>query len=34
MVYEAVWGYICKVKVHMAMGQNLEDTALSVWDKL
>ena len=30
MVCEAVLGYICKIKIYMAEGQNLEDTVLSL----
>jgi len=33
MVCEAVMGYICKIKIYTAEGQNLEDTALSLLDR-
>jgi hypothetical protein len=33
MVCEAVLGYICKIKIYMAEGQNLEDTVLSLLDR-
>ena len=32
MMYEAVLGYICKIKIHAAKGQNLEDKVLSLLD--
>jgi len=32
MVWEVVSGYICKIKMHAAEGQNLEDTVLSLLD--
>ena len=31
-MYEAVLGYICKIKIHAAKGQNLEDKVLSLLD--
>jgi hypothetical protein len=33
MVCEAVMGYICKIKIYTAEGQNLEETALSLLDR-
>jgi hypothetical protein len=33
MVCEALLGYICKIKMYTAEGQNLEDTILSLLDR-
>ena len=33
MVCYAVWGYMCKMKIHTAEAQNLEDTVLSLSDR-